>query len=281
MSETWIKMRASLHGHVKVIRMVTYLDTQRRFQKWVLGPSSLLCNERVTEFIAPEAVTKIVVSGLLDVWSSVNEVICPARDFVNGLLVDEVEGLCGIPLFGLAMAESKWIVVTTGGLLFPNFKEYNAPKKARNAMTPAERQRARRKRLRNADVTAVTESHRHQDQDQNREELEPLIETDHLELGSKKSTSKDLTSSISGEPHVEAVLKRVAVAGSADVALIRRIAAMVTEGLMSEAQLMDAAEGVVRAPGFKSSPIAYFRKSLQNAVSGFEDLLSKIPAQGD
>ena len=165
MAGDWIKMRAGLLSHPKVIGMVNYLERQGAFFNFIcqddvtggeLGgydPDPKI----VTEFVTRTALRYVTVSGLLSLWSSVR--LNSKGGVLAGLDITDLDEMAGIPCFGLALESVGWATYDEESqtVSLPNFTEWNeAPVKA-PAKTNAERQQAFRERHK-IDVTKSNDS---------------------------------------------------------------------------------------------------------------------------
>lgn len=137
MAGDWIKMRADLHTHPKVVRI-----------------SSALKADRLR-----------VVGGLHAVWCLFD---AHSEDgSLSGYSTSAVDELIGFPGFADAMCGVKWLVVEADGLSLPEFDEHNGQSAKRRAM---ETQRKRREREEEAAETARNQSAPHADEKRTREE---------------------------------------------------------------------------------------------------------------
>jgi hypothetical protein len=153
----WIPMRVNLRRDPKVIRMSKWLCQSREFMDWWSHPQRVTCDECVTEVVTFENVTRVTVASLLDVWGVVNERISEVGEIRN-MAVDDIDDICGVPSFGLAMMKVGWIRLSGNSLIFPNFEEINRPAKQRRpGQSSAERTRRWREKRRDNCVTDVTQ----------------------------------------------------------------------------------------------------------------------------
>ncbi|TWU12874.1 hypothetical protein CA54_17000 [Symmachiella macrocystis] len=146
MAGDWVKMRGSLLTDLKVAAMARHLEFDRSFQDWFVADNRIACDETVTEVCNTRVTVSVTVSALLVVWSSVN-VVVKDDNFVPGVSILDLDTISGVPGFGSAMSSVGWVIESQdpGGLIFPNFNEYNVPVKER-ALTNAERQAVYRER---------------------------------------------------------------------------------------------------------------------------------------
>ena len=154
----WIKMRRDLRHDSKVIRMTRFLCGERCFMDWWSDPVRMQCRESVTEIVTFAVVTRVTVTGLLDVWASLNETMDETGILPDTTLQD-LDDIAEIPGFGEAMLSVGWVEeLENGDLYFPNFTEYNTVSKKRTpAKSQAERAKAYRDRKR-AEAAPIKES---------------------------------------------------------------------------------------------------------------------------
>ena len=154
MAGDWIKMRAALLAHPKVIALAEELVGIEEFREWLTPGGAAAWNLAKQPLVSLSALRRVTVGALLSVWSM-------SREF--GHLDGDDLVLKGIDLFGLdemgevpglghAMAEVGWAVFdeASTSVRLPGFKAYNGPR------DNAERQREWRERNtpRNSAVTA-------------------------------------------------------------------------------------------------------------------------------
>lgn len=146
----WIRMRSSLLSNPRVTKMARVLLADREFLDWLCPGCDVPVtrDEAVTKRHIP-VVTRVIVGGLLEVWSMVNDTA--ARDgVVRHASSRDIDETAGIPGFGKAMVAVEWLeeLPDGQGAYFPNFEEHNSPQKERSsvAKTGAERSREYRER---------------------------------------------------------------------------------------------------------------------------------------
>lgn len=137
----WIKMRGTLLASPKVIAISRHLQGVREFRDWLTPGGGGPMNGQI---VSDEASRCVTVALLLRVWSTAREhgvfdgedLIFPCIGVVD---IDEIAGVSG---FGEAMNRVGWAYSKgkKGGVVLPNFKEYNVP------ATDAERAKAYRER---------------------------------------------------------------------------------------------------------------------------------------
>ncbi len=139
----WIKMRAGLLTHPKVIRMARFLASDQVFIGWWIGraPNGSV-SESLYETCDVTVVTRVTVGTLLAVWSAVN-VAANSEGQIKGISLFEVDEMAGVPSFGEAMRLVGWCEVTDEGVLFPNFHEHNVVGKQRTTEAKSAAQRTR------------------------------------------------------------------------------------------------------------------------------------------
>ncbi|WP_137921672.1 hypothetical protein [Hydrogenophaga sp. 2FB] len=128
----WIKMRSSLLTNPRVTRMARVLLQDPEYLAWMYSGRDVTRDESVTKRDV-SVVTRIVVGGLLPVWSMVNETA--ARDgVVRHASSHEVDDAAGIPGFFRALAAVEWAeeLPDGSGVRFNNFEEHNSPQKERS-----------------------------------------------------------------------------------------------------------------------------------------------------
>lgn len=144
----WIKMRSSLLTNPRVTRMARLLLQDAEFLAWMYSGRDVTRDESVTKRDIP-VVTRVVVGGLLPVWSMANETA--GRDgVVRHASSHEVDDAAGIPGFFRALTAVEWAeeLDDQSGVRFINFEEHNSPQKERSltGKTGADRQREYRER---------------------------------------------------------------------------------------------------------------------------------------
>lgn len=116
----WVRVRLGLMKHSRVTVMVQHLYANQEFRLWLFGHEA----ERP---INKQAIARIVISALADVWGSIRlEVV---EDFCRAMPLDHLDAITGIPGFAKAMVASGWVVESSEppGLMFPNYAEWNNP----------------------------------------------------------------------------------------------------------------------------------------------------------
>jgi hypothetical protein len=114
MAGDWIKMRADLQTHPKVVRIASALNADRLR----------------------------AVGGLHAVWCLFDAHSIDGS--LEGYTPDALDGLIGCPGFARAMAAVGWLEVSDGSLALPRFDEHNG-KSAKRRATETERKREARK----------------------------------------------------------------------------------------------------------------------------------------
>jgi len=167
MAGDWIKMRGSLVTSPKVIVMADVLFAQNATSDWLTtgfhGPPG--------EVVTHNALRYVTVTGLLRVWSTANE--HSKGGFLRGLTIASLDEMAGIPCFGEAMEAVGWAIFDEkrGGVLLPNFDEYNTCAEDRSREKNRERQkRYREKRKPAAELRNVTRNVTCNDREEKRRE---------------------------------------------------------------------------------------------------------------
>ena len=164
MAGGWLKMRTSLRRNAKVIAMARFLDVQPKFVAWWFTPGDEgRRNEnvtlRVTNTVTFSALTRVTVATLLEVWGSVRDVI-NSEHHVPCMTLDDINEVAAVPVFAEAMVEVGWVLEhpDEGGLIFPNFSEYNKLEHKREPKTGAERAREFRARKKERAAAAAAKT---------------------------------------------------------------------------------------------------------------------------
>lgn len=157
MAGDWIKMRTNIRRHPKVIAMSRHLARNRDFINWWSNPMNVTCRDSVTEIVTFEIVTRVTVSGLLELWGAINTV-AKGDLHIPYMAITDLDDITGIPGFGDAMGAVGWVSDisedSAQGLVFPNFSEFNKPESERKpAKTDAERAKEYRDRKKESSVT--------------------------------------------------------------------------------------------------------------------------------
>lgn len=145
MAGDWIKMRAALLDHPKVVAISRVLQRDTRFREWLTPGDGGPMNGKLVSDAASRAVTTAL---LMRAWSIARE----HGKFVGEDLhlphstVEDLDQIGGAPGLGVAMHGVGWVEERDGhkGVFLPNFKEFNVP------MTEAERAKNYRDRQREA-----------------------------------------------------------------------------------------------------------------------------------
>jgi hypothetical protein len=162
----WIKFRLELYTNPRFLALCDWLVTSDNpgLLEYIVAPESNSyfalppSNETVTDVLlrcVTWRVTRdVTMCALLRVWSCVNthgrtadehDAVCPHMAISN---IDDVSGIQG---FGEAMKSVGWVTQVDGGLVFPNFLEFNRLAcQRKESMTGAERQRLYRERKKQA-----------------------------------------------------------------------------------------------------------------------------------
>ena len=149
MAGDWIKMRAALLDHPKVVRMSRELQGNAEFRDWLTPGGGGGMNGQICSGAALRCVTTAL---LMRVWSIAREHGRFDGDDVvlEHSAIDDIDDMAGAPGVGQAMFAVRW-AVEKSGVTLPNFKEFNVP------MSSAEKQREYRERLKQGN-DVVTEA---------------------------------------------------------------------------------------------------------------------------
>lgn len=154
MAGDWIKARASLMTHPKVLRISAMLEDSKQVGKKL----STGFGGALSEIVTRDVTRDVTISSLLRVWCAANE---HTSDGVwHGIQLSDLDYVAGIPGFGDMMASVGWAVldVEEQTVTFPNFLEYNAPAKSgERGKSAAERQRRYRERQKLKEQESVTD----------------------------------------------------------------------------------------------------------------------------
>lgn len=165
MAGDWIKMRAAIFTHPKVMRIARALECRKDIGKQL----STGLGGALREIVTRDVTRDITVASLMRVWGAANE---HTDDGVwHGIQLEDLDHVAGIPGFGAMMEAVGWAVFDAENqtVTFPNFLEYNAPAKSGRGAGAAERQRRYREKKRtgvthdvthNGDVTGDVEKRR-------------------------------------------------------------------------------------------------------------------------
>jgi len=188
MAGEWIKLRASLPRSPKVLAMSRWIWEQPQFRMWITPGGE------APDVLVSDAALRYALCGALhQVWCVANEDGRPTADGVllSGITLDDLETLCGCPEIGPAMAHVGWAVQQEGGVLLPNFQEYNNIGKERGSA--AERQRKYRERKKAEKGDATRDATRDVTRDRNGDALEKRREEKSIPPTEEASASSDPT----------------------------------------------------------------------------------------
>ncbi len=198
MAGDWIKMRASLMTHPKVIAIAKAMERSTLVsQKLSTG-----YNGALRDVVTRDVTRDVTLASLFRIWCAANEHTSDGTWY--GIEIEDLDHVAGVPGFGLMMESVGWAVSDTenDSVNFPNFLEYNAPAKNGRGNNPAERQRKYREKKRQnvtesdvtryvtRDVTRVTKS----DVEKRREEKRRINKK-----SNRKSTVVEKPDSVSSE----------------------------------------------------------------------------------
>lgn len=153
MAGDWIKMRAALCTHPKVLLIAEIIGSSPEVGRRM----STGFNGALDEIVSSDVTRDVTLAALLRVWCATNE---HTDDGVwHNSTLKTLDHAAGIPGFGAAMAEAEWAICDEekGTVTLPNFLENNAPAKNNARSTSAERQARYRakKALRDAQRNAT------------------------------------------------------------------------------------------------------------------------------
>ena len=150
MAGDWIKMRASLCTHPKVLLIASIVGESTEIGRRL----STGYNGALDGIVTSDVTRDVTLSALLRVWCATNE---HTSDGVwHSSTLKTLDHAAGIPGFGDAMSLAGWAVYDEEActVTLPNFLENNAPAKNNARSTSAERQaRYRDKKKLKGDVT--------------------------------------------------------------------------------------------------------------------------------
>ncbi|MDM0041854.1 hypothetical protein QTI05_22630 [Variovorax sp. J22R193] len=133
MAGDWIKMRADLRTHPKVVRIVSALKADKLH----------------------------VVGGLHAVWSLFDA--HSIDGFLEGYTLEAIDSELGSPGFGAAMKAVGWLEETPEGLATPRFDEHNGQSAKRRATETQRKREERKVSASDADKTRSREEKRRED----------------------------------------------------------------------------------------------------------------------
>lgn len=189
----WIRMRSSLPSNPRLAKMARVLLAEREFLDWLCPGCDVPVtrDEAVTKRHIP-VVTRLVIGGLLPVWSMVNETA--ARDgVVRHATSRDIDDIAGIPCFGKALIAVEWLEEIAGdeGVRFVNFEEHNSPQKERSLTSKSGAERSKAYRERKA-MEAAASQQRDGERDDRRDVTSDVTRDDREEKsrGEKKRRTK-------------------------------------------------------------------------------------------
>jgi hypothetical protein len=151
MAGDWIKMRASLCTHPKVLLIASIIGESTEIGRRL----STGFNGALDEIVTSDVTRDVTLAALLRVWCATNE---HTSDGVwHGSTLKTLDYAAGIHGFGEAMERAGWAIYDEekSTVTLPNFLENNAPAKNNARSTSAERQaRYRDKKKAKSDVTS-------------------------------------------------------------------------------------------------------------------------------
>ncbi|VXB51356.1 Pyocin large subunit [Pantoea brenneri] len=136
MAGDWIKMRADLHTHPKVVRMASALKADRLR----------------------------IVGGLHSAWCLFD--VHSVDGFLDGYSPETLDDMIGFPGFARAMMAVGWLEMDGENLVMPRFSEHNGQSAKRRAQDAARKRDVRKKSAPEADKLRTREEKRREDKDQ-------------------------------------------------------------------------------------------------------------------
>ncbi|MEY1439108.1 DnaT-like ssDNA-binding domain-containing protein [Escherichia coli] len=133
MAGDWIKMRADLHTHPKVVRMASALKADRLR----------------------------IVGGLHSAWCLFD--VHSVDGFLDGYSADTLDDLIGFPGFSRAMMAVGWLEENGEGLVMPRFEAHNGQSAKRRAQDADRKRNVRKASASEADKKRTREEKRRED----------------------------------------------------------------------------------------------------------------------
>lgn len=133
MAGDWIKMRADLHTHPKVVRMASALKADRLR----------------------------IVGGLHSAWCLFD--VHSVDGFLDGYSPETLDDMIGFPGFAMAMMAVGWLEMEAENLVMPRFSEHNGQSAKRRAQDAARKRDVRKKSAPEADKLRTREEKRRED----------------------------------------------------------------------------------------------------------------------
>jgi len=165
MAGDWIKMRAALLRHPKVLAMADALAFNPAFVRWMTEPVRKSA-ENAYDHVTPAVTRAVTVCALLSVWCTANEVGKRRANAPNDCILEHatlahLDDICGVPGMGEAMESVGWAEVVADGdglenaIKLPDFYTFNTPMDDRAKASNAERQRRFRAANSNGDSNVM------------------------------------------------------------------------------------------------------------------------------
>lgn len=133
MAGDWIKMRADLHTHPKVVRMASALKADRLR----------------------------IVGGLHSAWCLFD--VHSVDGFLDGYSPETLDDMIGFPGFARSMMAVGWLEMDGENLVMPRFSEHNGQSAKRRAQDAARKRDVRKKSATEADNLRTREEKRRED----------------------------------------------------------------------------------------------------------------------
>lgn len=133
MAGDWIKMRADLHTHPKIVRMASALKADRLR----------------------------IVGGLHSAWCLFD--VHSVDGFLDGYTAETLDDMIGFPGFSRAMMAVGWLEMDGENLVMPRFDEHNGQSAKRRAQDAARKKSVRKMSASDADKMKTREEKRRED----------------------------------------------------------------------------------------------------------------------
>ena len=184
MAGEWIRIRPSLATHPKIIRIADVLAKSPEFARWAFGE-----NGNVNSNALRVTLRYVTVTACVTLWGNANE--NTTDGFFPGIMLSSLDEMAGVPGFGEAFASVGWAKYDAerGGVLFPNFNEYNTVSTERKSS--AERVKAWRDRKRAEKLAAEAAAANYDKRNGNGNAYVQGREEKNIKTGAGKSTSVD------------------------------------------------------------------------------------------
>lgn len=163
MAGNWIKMRADLHSHPKVVRIVSALNAD------VCPHGVQLSSEKFR-----------VVGGLHAVWSLFDT---HSEDgSLQGYTAETLDAVIGFPGLARAMASVSWLVITPQAIVLPEFDTHNGQSAKRRAQEADRKRDVRKASASDADKKRTREEKNREDIEKQKKSVPPAAADDPVAL---------------------------------------------------------------------------------------------------